>query len=166
MGEARLHQTVLTVAVQPKEQMAELVGEDPPESDPQGVLFDSRRFLPIPATLDCPSHLLRPERHSPGADVGVAQTVIVKVPAASADDRCLGPRKNHDHRRRGGQGLAGRELPLKSDSSRLEQTIRFRERPLERSGRKLHPDVDRKLDGERRAQKKREHDGKHSTILP
>jgi len=41
---------------------------------------------------------------------------------------------------------------MKSDSARVEQTIRFGERALEHSGRKLAPDVDRKLDGKSRAQ--------------
>src|SRR3990172_4200445 len=67
-----------------------------------------------------------------------------------------GPRHYCPHR------PVGRSPPVKSDSSRVEQAIRFRERPLECSGRKLDPDVNRKLDGESQAQEKWKHDGIHS----
>jgi hypothetical protein len=100
MGEARLHESVLAVTVQAKEQMAELMSENTPEGGPERALVDSWRVLPIPAALDRASHLLRPERHPPGPEMGVTQTVVVKIPAASADDRILGPRKDHDHRGR------------------------------------------------------------------
>ena len=102
MGETLLHETVLSVTVQPKEQMTELVGEDAPEGGREDGLVDSRRVLPIPAALDGASHLFRPERHPPSAEVRVAQTMIVKIAAASADDRFFGPRKYDDRNPRGG----------------------------------------------------------------
>ncbi len=153
------------MTAQAKEEMTELVREDPAEGGTQGVFADSRRVFPIPAPRDRTSHLLRPDRHPPRAEMGNAQAVIVNVTAASADDLVLGPRKYDDGRRRRGRGRAGNEPPLKPDSARVEQTIHFRESPLERGLRELGSGVDRKLDGENRAQKKGDHCGHCGNIL-
>jgi hypothetical protein len=162
MRERRFHESVLAVSVQAKEEMSQLVGEDAPEGGSQDVLVHPRGLLPVPAAIDRPRDLLRPERDPAHFEMGVAQAVVVKVPAAPAYHHRLRPPKNGDQRWSRGRGLDGGEAPLKSDRTRLEQPVRFRERPLEGEGRDVRADVYRNLDGEGRAQQKREHGGMHS----
>lgn len=90
------------MSVQREEEVAQLVREYAAESDAEGVGVHIKdlRLAAIPVPVNCPRHLLGPERDAAELEVGLAQPVIVEISAAARDDRSFRLRADeHGHRR-------------------------------------------------------------------
>jgi hypothetical protein len=130
------------MAIQPKEQMNELVGEDPAERRTERFLVDRRNVDGVPVARDRSRHLALPERNPARADVGMTEPVVVPVPPASRDDGLARPIEDDDHHRRIGERRFGGDAEIQPDPTRLEEPFRLRKRSLEDEPRKRRADVD------------------------
>lgn len=64
MRERGPHQPSVTMAVQPKQQMTELVSENPAEGPRIDLVVDMGEPLAVPVPIDGPRDLLRPQRQA------------------------------------------------------------------------------------------------------